>query len=86
MTTIFRINPLRQMRFERLVREVLSTKKPGDTVTYELTLNLQEYTTRNVAVEDMLPEGMAPRWYSISCAVYDVYIGALCYFPILRRS
>jgi hypothetical protein len=32
-----------------------------------------------------LPDGMAPRWYSISCAVYDVYIGALCYFPILRR-
>lgn len=34
----------------------------------------------------LLPEGMAPRWYSISCAVFDVYIGALCYFPILRRS
>ncbi len=33
----------------------------------------------------LLPEGMAPRWYSIGCAVYDVYIGALCYLPILRR-
>jgi hypothetical protein len=32
-----------------------------------------------------LPDGMAPRWYSIGCAVYDVFIGALCYFPILRR-
>lgn len=32
-----------------------------------------------------LPEGIAPRWYSIGCAVYDVYIGALCYFPMLRR-
>ena len=32
-----------------------------------------------------LPDGVAPRWYSISCAVYDVYIGALCYFPMLRR-
>ena len=32
-----------------------------------------------------LPAGVAPRWYSIGCAVYDVYIGALCYFPILRR-
>lgn len=32
-----------------------------------------------------LPEGMAPRWYSIGCALYDVYIGALCYLPILRR-
>jgi hypothetical protein len=28
----------------------------------------------------MLPEGLAPRWYAISCAVYDAYIGALCYW------
>jgi hypothetical protein len=34
----------------------------------------------------LLPDGIAPRWYLIACAVYDVYIGALCYFPILRRS
>ena len=33
----------------------------------------------------LLPEGRAPRWYSISCAVYDVYIGAICYLPVLRR-
>jgi hypothetical protein len=32
-----------------------------------------------------LPDGVAPRWYSIGCAVYDVYLGALCYLPILRR-
>jgi hypothetical protein len=33
----------------------------------------------------LLPEGLAPRWYAISCAVYDVYIGALCYLPVLKR-
>jgi uncharacterized membrane protein HdeD (DUF308 family) len=32
-----------------------------------------------------LPDGVAPRWYSIWCAMYDVYIGALCYLPMLRR-
>jgi hypothetical protein len=32
-----------------------------------------------------LPESIAPRWYLIVCAIFDVYIGALCYFPILRR-
>ena len=32
-----------------------------------------------------LPDGMAPRWYSLGCALYDVYIGALCYFPMLKR-
>jgi uncharacterized repeat protein (TIGR01451 family)/fimbrial isopeptide formation D2 family protein len=30
----------------------------GDSVTYALNLNLQEYTTRNVAVEDLLPTGL----------------------------
>lgn len=33
----------------------------------------------------LLPDALAPRWYSVSCAIYDVYIGALCYLPILRR-
>ena len=33
----------------------------------------------------LLPEAIAPRWYSIGCAVYDVFIGALCYLPLLRR-
>jgi hypothetical protein len=33
----------------------------------------------------LLADALAPRWYSIGCAVYDVYIGALCYLPVLRR-
>lgn len=33
---------------------------------------------------DGLPQ-IAPRWYLVGCAIYDVYIGALCYLPILRR-
>jgi hypothetical protein len=33
----------------------------------------------------LLPDGIVPRWYSIGCATYDLYIGALCYLPILRR-
>ncbi|MDF3031687.1 MAG: conserved repeat domain protein [Moraxellaceae bacterium] len=31
----------------------------GDTVTYDLVLHLQEYTTRNVVVQDVLPQGLA---------------------------
>jgi hypothetical protein len=34
----------------------------------------------------LLPEGLAPSWYAIGCAVFDLFIGALCYFPLLRRS
>jgi hypothetical protein len=33
----------------------------------------------------LLPDGIAPRWYAIGCAVFDVYIGAVAYWPILRR-
>lgn len=32
-----------------------------------------------------LPEAIAPRWYLVGCAIFDVYVGALCYYPILRR-
>ena len=32
-----------------------------------------------------LPDGIVPRWYALSCALFDVYIGAIAYFPILRR-
>jgi hypothetical protein len=31
-----------------------------------------------------LPE-VAPRWYLTGSAIYDVYLGILCYLPILRR-
>jgi hypothetical protein len=32
-----------------------------------------------------LPDGLAPRWYAVGCAVFDVYIGTITYFPILKR-
>jgi len=33
----------------------------------------------------VLPVGVAPRWYSLGCAVFNVYVGAVTYWPILRR-
>lgn len=33
----------------------------------------------------LLADGLAPRWYAVGCAVYDVFIGAVCYLPVLRR-
>ena len=33
----------------------------------------------------VLPDGIVPRWYSVGCAMFDVYIGAIAYLPILRR-
>jgi hypothetical protein len=33
----------------------------------------------------VLPDGLAPQWYTVGCATFDVVLGALCYVPILRR-
>ena len=33
----------------------------------------------------VLPDGLAPQWYTVGCATFDVVLGALCYFPILKR-
>lgn len=32
-----------------------------------------------------LPQGVAPRWYAVGCATFNVYVAALCYVPTLRR-
>jgi hypothetical protein len=34
----------------------------------------------------LLPDGIAPRWFSVGSAIYDVFMGALCYLPILKRT
>src|SRR4029453_13728139 len=34
----------------------------------------------------VLPEGVAPRWYALGCAVFNVYVGAVTYWPILGRG
>lgn len=51
-----------------------------------LALTLAAHALVDVAHRPgLLPDGVAPRWYLVGCAVYDVYIGALCYLPILGR-
>jgi hypothetical protein len=34
---------------------------------------------------NLLPASVVPVWYSKACAIYDVGIAAICYFPVLRR-
>jgi large repetitive protein len=46
----------------------------GDTATYDLILHLQEYTTRQVVVEDMLPAGMVLQSFSILGGVNFSYL------------
>jgi len=60
-------------------------KEPRQALTI-LALAFAAHAVLDVAHRPgLLPDGLAPRWYSIGCAVYDVYIGALCYLPVLRR-
>jgi hypothetical protein len=33
----------------------------------------------------ILADAIAPRWYAVGCAVFNVYLGAIAYYPILRR-
>jgi hypothetical protein len=69
-----------------LVTAGISTiKEPRQALTI-IALAFAAHAVLDVAHRPgLLPAGLAPRWYSIACAVYDVYIGALCYLPVLRR-
>jgi hypothetical protein len=33
----------------------------------------------------LLPDSIAPVWFTIGCAIVDVLVGVLCYLPVLRR-
>ena len=33
----------------------------------------------------VLPVDVTPRWYALGCAVFNVYVGAVTYWPMLRR-
>ena len=51
-----------------------------------LALGFAAHAVLNVAHRPgLLPDGLAPQWYTVGCAIFDVVVGALCYFPILRR-
>jgi hypothetical protein len=33
----------------------------------------------------LLPDHIAPTWFTIGCALLNLFIGGLCYLPVLRR-
>jgi hypothetical protein len=68
-----------------LVGAVTMVREPRQALTI-VAIAFAAHAVLDVAHRPgVLPAGLAPRWYSIGCAVYDVYIGALCYLPVLRR-
>jgi hypothetical protein len=68
-----------------LVAAITMVRDPRQALTI-LALALAAHAVLDIAHRPgLLPDALAPRWYAIGCAVFDVYIGALCYLPVLRR-
>jgi hypothetical protein len=68
-----------------LVAASTLTRDPRQALTI-LALAFAAHAVLDVAHRPgALPEGLAPRWYAVGCAVFDVYIGAIAYLPILKR-
>src|SRR6185436_2832642 len=68
-----------------LVAGVTMVRDPRQALTI-VALAFAAHAVLDVAHRPgLLPEALAPRWYAVGCAVYDVYIGAICYLPVLRR-
>ena len=68
-----------------IVAAVTMVKDPRQALTI-IALSFAAHAVLDVAHRPGgLPEALAPRWYTIGCAVYDVYVAALCYLPVLRR-
>lgn len=68
-----------------VVAGVALTRDPREALTL-LALAFASHALLDIVHRPgLLPSGIAPRWYSIGCASFNVYMGALCYLPILRR-
>ena len=68
-----------------LVAALTMVRDPRQALTI-LALSFAAHAIVDVAHRPgLLPEGLAPRWYAVGCAVYDVVVGAVCYLPVLRR-
>ena len=68
-----------------LVAGVTMVRDPRQALTI-VALAFAAHAVLDVAHRPgLLPEALAPRWYAVGCAVYDVYIAAVCYLPVLRR-
>ena len=68
-----------------IVAAATLTRDPRQALTL-LALAFAAHAALDVAHRPgLLPEGLAPRWYALGCAVFNAYVGAVTYWPILRR-
>jgi len=68
-----------------LVAAVTLVRDPRQGLTL-LALAFAAHAVLDVAHRPgVLPVGVTPRWYALGCAVFNVYVGAITYWPMLRR-
>lgn len=68
-----------------LVAAVTLVRDPRQGLTL-LALAFAAHAVLDVAHRPgVLPVGVTPRWYALGCAVFNVYVGAVTYWPMLRR-
>jgi hypothetical protein len=68
-----------------IMAAVTLTRDPRQALTL-LALAFAAHAALDVAHRPgILPEGVAPRWYALGCALFNAYVGAITYWPILRR-
>jgi hypothetical protein len=69
-----------------VVAAVALTRDPHDALALLAVAFLAHAVVGIAHRPGLLPAGIAPRWYAVGGAAFDVCLGALCYVPLLRRS
>ena len=68
-----------------LVAAVTMVRDPRQALTIVAVAFLAHAVLDIAHRPGLLPEALAPRWYAVGGAVYDVFMAAVCYLPVLRR-
>ena len=68
-----------------VVAAIAPTRDPRKALTI-LTLAFAAHALVDIMHRPYgLPVEIAPAWYLIGCAIFNLFVGVLCYIPILRR-
>ena len=68
-----------------VVAAVALTRDPREALTL-LAVAFVAHAVLDIAHRPgLLPSGIAPRWYAVGGAAFDVCLGALCYVPLIKR-
>ena len=68
-----------------VVAALATTRDPREALTVLALAFLAHAIVDVLHRPGALPSGVAPEWYLVGCAVYNLGLGAVCYAPILRR-